>query len=424
MTAQTKNNKHKAIAVLIWSLATTFYLYENLLQVSQGVIVPELMREFKLNALELSTKLGSIFLGSYSLFQFPVGIMLDRYNTRILLPIAAFICTLSCYTYAHSVTVFAAFSSRFFMGIGASFAALSCLKLASGWFEHKYFALLTGLMLSIGLTGSIIGEGPLLSLVNEHGWRDSLTYIAQCGLLLTILLLAFIKDADKKKDSKQSIKQTHLDLKQLLKNRQVWAISLYGMLMFTPFLILSNLWGPTFLAQTYMLDRKVAVDIFGMIFLGFIIGGPLFGFFSDYILSRKKPLMIASSGAAVTITLILFCKINSLLYISSLVFLLGFFTSGFLPAFSIMKEINKPQVTTAALGFMNTLNMLGGPVLISLTGFLLEYFWDGATNAGVRVYSDSNFILSFSMLPFLYILAIFILCNIKETHCKNSYPSE
>jgi sugar phosphate permease len=412
-----KNSSYKAI--LVWVIATCFYLYENLLQVSQSVIVPELMRDFNLNASELSSSIGSIFLVTYSFCQFPVGVILDRINTRILLPIAVFICTSACFLYSNSYSVEHAAISRGLMGIGASFAALSCLKLASTWFEHKHFAFLTGLMLSIGLTGSIIGESPLLFLTNSYGWRTALEYIAISGVVLLILISAIVKDGPNKTVAKSlDYSSIKTDLKNLLTHRNVWLTALYGMLMFTPFLVFSNLWGPTFISVNFKLDREASAHIFEMIFYGFILGAPFFGWLSDYISKRKLPLMISSVGALITITMILYVKVYSVFYISSLIFLLGLFTSGFLPAFSIMKEINNPDVSSSALGFMNTLNSLGAPILMYIIGNILDSTWNGTISHGIRIYTETNFHLAFSLLPISYVIAIIFLFLLPETNCK------
>jgi len=411
-------------AVLVWVLATLFYLYENLLQVSQGVIVPELMREFHLSAQQLSTQLGSTFLFAYSAAQFPIGILLDRYSTRLLLTLASGLCALSCYTYANAHMISIAILSRFCMGIGAAFAALSCLKLASGWFQHKQFALLTGLMLSIGLTGSILGEGPLLHLVNSHGWRAALIMVAQLGMIITLLIALIVRDNPKKPKTRPDRQALLSALKTLLQKKQVWAIALYGMLMFTPFLIFSNLWGPIFIEKTYHLSRETATAAFEMIFVGFIIGAPFFGWYSDYIQQRKRPLYIGSIGALIIMTSILHAVVPHPLYISGLMLLLGFFTSAFLPAFSIMKEMNPTEMTASALGFMNTLNSLGGPILIAITGLLLDRLWDGAMIDSIRVYSSEHFVTAFSLLPLLYLLAALLLSTIQETYCTQQQTSE
>jgi hypothetical protein len=123
-------------------------------------------------------------------------------------------------------------------------------------------------------------------------------------------------------------------------------------------------------------------------------------------------------------TSILYVPIPAPLYISSLMLLLGFFTSAFLPAFSIMKEMNPVDMTASALGFMNTLNSLGGPILIAITGLILDKLWDGAIIDGIRVYTSSHFITTFSLLPLLYLLAVLLLCIIQETYCTQQPTNE
>ena len=88
------------------------------------------------------------------------------------------------------------------MGIGAAFAALSCLKLASSWFAHKQFALLTGLLLSIGLFGSILGEGPLLYLVQYYAWRHALKIVAIFGFVIVFLIILVVRDGPRHATSK------------------------------------------------------------------------------------------------------------------------------------------------------------------------------------------------------------------------------
>ena len=121
---------------------------------------------------------------------------------------------------------------------------------------------------------------------------------------------------------------------------------------------------------------------------------------------------------------ILYIVIPNSLYIGSLMLLLGFFTSAFLPAFSIMKEMNPLSMTASALGFMNTLNSLGGPILIAITGLLLDKLWDGTIIDGIRVYNSHDFITAFSLMPLLYLFASLLLRTIEETHCTQQHTSE
>ena len=219
----------------------------------------------------------------------------------------------------------------------------------------------------------------------------------------------------------QRPKTTHFfcHINNIVHNRLIWFISLYGMLMFTPFLILSNLWGPVFIAQSYELSREAATNLFQSVFIGFIIGAPFFGWLSDKIQSRKKPLYLATSATFLAFAFMIFFYQLNILYITVIMALFGFFTSGFLPAFSVIKEVTPPSIHSAALGFMNTLNMLGGPIFMTITGFLLDYFWQGAMSGGNRVYDQYAFTMSFSILLLLYIMAFGLLQRIPETHCQS-----
>jgi sugar phosphate permease len=405
--------------IFIWFIASLFYFYENLLQASQSVILPELMRDFNLTAHSLSTKLGASFLIAYSISQFIIGILLDKYSTKVLLTIAISICAIATYAYANTQNIDYAMASRIFIGIGAAFAALSSLKVSANWFEHKRFALLTGLLLSIGMLGAL-GEAPLLYNVTKYGWRVSFEYISYLGIILAVITFAFIKDNPQKQllNTQKTFRTIFGEIKKIIMDTQVWAVALYGMLMFTPFLILSNLWGPTILNKFYNLSRETSANIFGLIFIGFIIGAPLFGWFSDYLNKRKLPLFISTIGSGVTILLVIYNPIQNIIYLSSLIFLLGFFTSGFLPSFSIMKEVSRPNITTTSLGFMNTLNMLGGAIFMHFSGIILDLLWQNSFENGIRVYSISNYQTAFAILPILYAIALVLLCTIKETHCK------
>ena len=116
--------------------------------------------------------------------------------------------------------------------------------------------------------------------------------------------------------------------------------------MFTPFLVLSNLWGPMFISKIYNLEPAVATQVFEMIFAGFIFGA--FFWLSLFYIKSKETINISFSCRINHIKIILFIKANSLIH-KVISFFFGFFTSGFLPAFSIIKEINPKQFSSQHL---------------------------------------------------------------------------
>lgn len=90
-------------------------------------------------------------------------------------------------------------TARLMIGFGSAFAAVGAMKLAANWFPAQRFALLTGMMVTIGMLGAIGGEAPLALLVDNYGWRESMIIMGTVGLVLAVLILLVVKDSPHKK---------------------------------------------------------------------------------------------------------------------------------------------------------------------------------------------------------------------------------
>jgi MFS family permease len=408
----------------ILSLASFFYFYENCLQVSTGVMVPELMRDFAIDAAELGN-LAAFYFYAYAGMQIPVGVLIDRFGSKRLLILATSVCAIGCFLFGIATSVFEAEIGRLLIGFGSAFAVVGYLKLAATWFDLHRFALLTGLMLTVGLSGSIVGEAPLAILVAQVGWRNSMLILACIGAILLLLIWRFMQDKPPTQSDKSSSatvlpvrKKLFTGLGVVVSNRQSWFVAIYGGLMFAPTSILA-LWGVPFIMQAHQLERPEAAGTISMLFLGWIFGSPLLGWVSDRLGKRKPTMWVGSLGAMLLMIIILYSHHLSPLWLSSLLFGIGFFSSGFLPSFSIMREISPHYANATALGFMNMLNMVGGAAGQPLVGLILKAFWTGEMHEGVRIYSTSSYHIALTALPVMMGISLLILPFIRETYCRS-----
>jgi sugar phosphate permease len=62
------------------------YMVASFLRSANAVISPDLMREMSLNADQLGM-MTSLYYISFSLMQLPLGAALDRYGTRLIIPL-------------------------------------------------------------------------------------------------------------------------------------------------------------------------------------------------------------------------------------------------------------------------------------------------------------------------------------------------
>lgn len=410
----------KTLPWIVWSLAALFYLYENLIQVSPGVMVHDLMKAFSINSAALGSVIAFFFY-SYAGMQIPVGVMVDNYNARFLLTGAALSCAVGCILFGTAESTIMIALGRFLIGFGAAFAAVCSMKLAANWFPAKQFTLLVGLMVTIGMLGSMAGETPLALLVDNIGWRETMIFMAIFGIILAILIFSVVRHSpehlSKSKVDHKAQKQPLLQgLLNVLKCRQSWLLAVYGGLVFASTSIFGGLWGVPFLMKAYSLDKPAAAGIVSMLFLGWVIGSPISGILTGVLNSYKKVLWISSIGGFIIMLAILYVPNLPITLLSVLIFSFGICSSYFLPSFTLMHDLHINASSGAALGFMNTANMIGGAVGQPLIGVLLDATWDGTLVNGVRMYSVADYQYSLSCLPIMLAISIILIPFIKEKH--------
>lgn len=431
--------KETPLSWLVWLLGCLFYFYEFLLQVSPGVMAPELCSAFNIEAQGLGL-LGGVYFYSYAGMQIPAGVLLDRLGPHRLITFATLICALSTLAFAHTDNFTMALIARFCIGFGSAFAAVGTMKFAANWFPAKRFALLTGLMVAIGMAGAIGGEQPLAKFINAVGWRASLTWLGLIGLLLAATIYFVGKDSPAgstpiNPDSKTlaaELKAVFISLKKVAKNQQLWLVATYGGLVFMATPVFCGLWGVPFLEANYGMPREEAAYYTSLIFVGWIVGSPSWGLISDYLNRRKPPMVIGTLGAFLFMSLMLYSPVQDPGFLKAYMFLFGLFSAGFLPAFSIAKEISCQKNCATALSFMNMMNMAGVALAQPLIGVVLDKLWVSAhqttttttlTTVG-RHYPPEYYVYAVSILPLGLFIAICLLPFIKETYCHTSLDNE
>lgn len=411
-----------AKAVSVWGLAALFYFYELMLLVSPSVMHDDLMLAFHTGAEQLGN-LAAFYYYAYAAMQIPVGLLIDRFGPRLLLTIAAMFCAAGSLIFGTAQELWVAELGRFVMGIGGSFAVVGCLKLASLWFPVNRFALLTGLMVAVGMMGGVLGEGPVAKLVMLYGWRHTVLLGAGLGAVLSIVIWLVVTDLPFNIPYRRSNQHFSIlkSLLMVMRAPQVWLASIYAGLMFVPTTGFGQLWGVPYFGERFDISKDSAGFLTSMIFFGWALGGPVYGWLSDKIERRKWPMGVAALGTVIMMVSILYLPV-SFGQMHLLMFLLGMFSSGFILAFSIVREINIPLLTGTAIGFINTLNNASGALAQPIVGKILDNIWEGTYHAdGSPLYSIESYNTALMFLPLCLLIALLIVPFIRETYCKPLY---
>ena len=410
------------LAWFICLLAAIFYCYEFLLRVSPSVMNTQLMHAYHLNARGFGN-LVSYYYYVYAPMQLFVGLLMDRYGPRRLLTMALGCCFLGSALFANGHYLSLAELGRFLIGFGSAFAFVGVLKLATIWLPTRWFAMISGLTVSLGMLGGILGDVVLTKLVASQGWRESCYFASIFGFILMLVVFALVRDSNGVSSVRvikkiPSFRVAWPYLLVIVRNPQVWLNGMVGCLLYLPVSAFAESWAIPYLKNVYHFSSISAGNLTAMIFLGWAIGSPIVGFISDRIAQRRLPITIGASIATVLMVLIIYAPMRfsvNQLYVLFLCF--GVFSSVQILVFSIGKELSPTALSGTALSITNMMVMLAG-FGVYFVGYLLSLLWSGAIQNGVHVYHLRSYQVALSLLPLGLFLSILLTFFLKETHAK------
>lgn len=404
--------------------ASLFFFFEFMQVNMFNAIDPSLFRAFHLTDSTQLGELSACYMYANVLFLFPAGIILDHISTRKTILTAMFVCVICAFLFSLSSSLWQAEICRLITGIGGAFCLLSCVRLASRWFPPKHMALVVGLIVTFAMLGAMIAQTPFTEMTKAFGWRETLRIDAASGLVMLLIILAFVRDFPVGSEKHFQAEHDALEkmgfwhtLAQVTANAQNWLGGLYVSLVNLPIFLLGSTWGSWYLVESQHLSRLDASFVTSMIFIGMVIGSPVVGWISDTIGKRKMPMIVGAITSLAVILAIMYLQHLSLGALLVLFFALGFVISFQILGYPLIAESNPGILTGAAEGLASTLIMAGG-LLIPVFPMLLDLHWDHQMKNGIPLYSLSDFHLAFLIMPIAFILSLFIALMVRETNCQ------
>lgn len=422
MGHSTLNASKRNVLIIAFSMlfvATLFYFYEYFLRVTPSIMKSQLQASFHLSEAAFGY-LVAFYYYAYTPMQIPVGILMDKYGPKYVLTVACILCTAGTFLFASTSHLMVARLAQFLIGFGSAFAYVGVLKISDDWLPPRFFALMAGLCTSLGMVGAIFGEITSEFFLERMGWQATLCYAAGFGVLLTPVLWFILHD--KGKDSPSLSRQQRLTTKprvsflagitEVLKNPQIWLTGVVGSLTYLPICVFAGIWAPDFLA-TKGFDKADAALGASLLFLGFAIGCPFWGYLSDLIKSRRLLLILGSFLTAIFLMASIWTASSHPILIYTALFLSGFFSGVEILIFALGNDLVRSAICATAASFINMMTMLGAVLLPPIIGKLL----DKTMHSGVSDPSLENYSLVLTLLPVGLVLA-----GVLSIFLKESYP--
>lgn len=401
----TTSQSTPTMAWLLCFMTSLFYAFQYILRLLPSVIKDDLMLNYMIDAKDFGYFNGFYYAG-YAAFHLPVGLMLDRIGPKYTISLSLLLCGLGIVPPLFSDSWTLAVIGRFLLGGGSVSAILALFYVIRINFPPTRFASILGMSATLGLSGALFGSRPIGVLNEMVGWKNVIWILCATALILAVLFLVCMPN--QKDRSAQKPSSIVSDLKELLKNKHVWAVSLLSGLMVGSLEGFADAWGVSFLQTVYGIDQSNAQFIPSLMFFGFAFGAPLIGYLGE---KYKKPytiIIICAFCKALIFAAMLIFKTENILLLYAIMIIMGALCAGYqIFMIFINTRVVAPRLVGIVSSFTNMIAMSFGLIFHSSIGWIIVQNWKGSITNDIPVYSAEAYINGLAIVPIGLIIAFF-----------------
>ena len=357
--------RSRSIAWIVWAIAAIFYAYQYILRVMPNIMMDDILQQFNIDAVIFGQFSGIYYIG-YSLMHIPIGILLDRFGPKQIMPIFILMTVIGLLPLLFAKFWLYPVIGRFFIGMGSSAAILGTFKIIRLHFAEDKFTRLLSLAVTIGLIGAIYGGGPVNYMCEVLGYQAVIGIFAVAGMVLAIIAYLIIPAL---KSTERPL--AFSDIMAVFSNKKVIAVCVSAGLMVGPLEGFADVWGTGFLKHVYGFEGSIAASLPSMIFVGMCFGAPLLSLVAE----KTKHYFGTIIAAGVVMAISFIALIAGKLTIASMSVV--FVAVGLCSAYQIIAIYKastyvKEQVVSLTTAIANMIIMIFGYLFHTLIGWIVN----------------------------------------------------
>jgi MFS family permease len=416
-------------AWFVWCIAVSFVLLVFALQTGYAITNVYVADDLGLTLVQVGL-LGSIYTWFFAIAQFASGSILDRIGARRVLPFAAALVTVGAFLFANAPNVWVLLLAQILLALGASFGFIGAGFVGGQWFEPAKYGFMFALVQLFASLAAVAGQNIINIAIQEYHWSYILNALAVGGVIIVLLMLAFLRDPLSKEEAQaQNLVWPGLRnfFTELVDNfnavasiRDAWVNALIGGATFGSMLALGVVWGPRLMVAAG-LDQAVANETISFSWFGLAIGSPVLAWLSDKLKSRKKPMAAALVLQVLVIVVVLFSPERSAGEFSVLFFIWGFAAGGSMIAFTIGMELADKALVGTSAAMVNATQFIAAGVLMAIPGRVLAGSGLIARVANIESQAAEtleNYQWALIVYPLVLLFALFLFLFLKETYSE------
>lgn len=262
---------------------------------SGGVFTPILMDRFVLSAATVGGLVSAMFFATIAA-QVPFGVALDRIGPRIVLSMCILIVAFGTIIFAIADRYDAVLLSRILIGVGLAAMGAATHVIIAQNFSAKDFGYVSGLVVTLGGIGGLLGTYPLAFALDRLPWVTVFGFAALVTLILAFAVFRAVQQ-NRGSQSDQDQRQDRGGYLTLLAQPEFLKILALGAVTYAPITTITGLWGGPYLQDVIELSADQAGGVLLLLFSATIAAGYVFG-----VLDRVGPSRRLVIGAAVSVS--------------------------------------------------------------------------------------------------------------------------
>jgi MFS family permease len=362
-------------AWIIWVVGLSVYtlavFHRTSLSVA-GIIAAE---RFDITAAQLST-FTVLQLAVYAAMQIPVGVLIDRYGSKLPMLVGLTLMTVGQFWFAFAGTFEAGVAARVLLGCGDAMVFTSLLRLIALWFHVRQAPMVTQMTSMIGQLGAVAAATPLAQALARFGWTWSYGIAAGAGVVLGIALILIVRDSPYTGEVVERIKMRALARTMA----EVWGnpgtrlglwvhfSSQFGPTVFT------MLWGyPFLIAQG--LESTLASGLLVLMTVTAMVAGPVIGLLTSRVPYHRSSLVlvVVAAIAATWAVVLLWPGPAPLGLLVLMVMVTAVGGPGSMVSFDLARTFHPSERYGRANGMINIGGFVASLLTIGLIGLVLDY---------------------------------------------------
>jgi sugar phosphate permease len=411
-------------AWIVFAFAVFDYIVAVLQRSSLGVAGVAATDRFHVTAALLSS-LAVIQLIVYAGLQIPVGVILDRVGSKVLLSTGASLMVLGQVTLALAPSIGVAIAGRVLLGAGDAMTFISVLRLLPNWFSGRRLPIVSQWVGTLGQLGQILSAIPLTLLLGAVAWTPTFLILSSASAIALVGVLIFVHNGT----SPITRSITAVGAARVSALRHIRdALGRPGTRLgfWSHFVTQSSgtvfalLWGFPFLSVALHYGPSNASLLLTLMVVTAIVVGPILGLLTARFPLRRSSIVlgiVTAMGLAWTIVLA-WPGQPPVWSVVLLVVVIAIGGPGSLIGFDFARTFNPLRSLGSANGIVNVGGFLASFVMMFVIGILLDSYAraTGATGSATALYSLAGFRVAF-LVQYLVvgIGVVFVIISRRQT---------